>query len=139
MHIESIKTAQSQPTNPTGTTSTTAVMMGLAGSILLQGTGRLLVMLSGDVKNDTTADGVTVQLRYGTGVAPVNGAALTGTAIGNTEAFTALTGVTQVPFSQQAVVSGLTVGTTYWLDAAVAAVTAGTASILNLSLTAIEL
>ena len=139
MHIESIKTFQSTPSNPTGTTSLTAVMMGLAGSITLQGSGRVLLMLSGDLQNNTTADGATVQLSYGTGTAPTNGAALTGTQVGNTESFTALTGVLVVPFAQQAVVSGLTVGTTYWLDAAVKAVTGGTASILNISLTAIEL
>lgn len=144
MQLESIKTTQLTPSNPTGTASATAVMMGLAdgvaaGSIKLQGSGRLLIMLSGDIKNDTTGDGATVQLSYGTGTAPANGAALAGTQVGNTESFTALTGVLVVPFSQQAVVSGLTVGTTYWLDAAVKAVTGGTASILNLSLTAIEL
>ena len=139
MHIESITVAQSSPGNPTGTTSATAVMMGLAGSIKLQGSGRILIMLSGDISNDTTADGATCRLRYGTGAAPANAAAATGTAVGNTVSFTALTGVLTVPFAQQVVVSGLTVGTTYWVDAAVAAVTAGTASISNLSLSVVEL
>ena len=139
MHIESITTAQSTPGNPTGTTSTTAVMMGLAGSIKLQGSGRILIVLSGDISNNTTADGVTSQLSYGTGAAPANGAALTGTQVGNIVSFTALTGVLTVPLAQQAIVSGLIVGTTYWIDAAVKAVTGGTASILNLSLSVVEL
>lgn len=144
MHIESIKTTQATPSAPTGTTSTTAVMMGLAdglaaGSVTLQGSGRILIMLSGVMKNDTTADGVTVQLSYGTGTAPGNGDALTGTQVGAIVSFTALTGMLSSPFAVQAIVSGLTVGTTYWLDAAVKAVTAGTATISLLSLSAIEL
>lgn len=139
MFLESIKTAQSTPSNPTGTTSTTLVMMGLAGTITLQGSGRILLMLSGDCANDTTGSGIGVQLSYGTGTAPSNGGALAGTQVGGLVTFTALTGVTSVPFALQAIVSSLTVGTAYWLDAAVKAVTAGTASISNLSLSAIEL
>lgn len=139
MHIESIKTAQSTPANPTGTTSTTAVMMGVAGSIKLQGAGRIILMISGNMSNATTGSGVTVQLSYGTGTAPTNGATLTGTQVGAIVSFTALTGVTIVPFAIQAIVSSLTVGTTYWLDAAVKAVTSGTGAISNLSVSAIEL
>ena len=143
-------TTTSTPSNPTGTTSTTAVMMGLAGSLTPQVTGRVLLILSGDISNNTTADGVTVQLSYGTGTAPTNGAALTGTQIGGIVSFTALTGVLTVPFCVTALIIGLSVpsinslgattaSTAYWLDAAVKAVTAGTASISNLDLVAIEL
>ena len=139
MHIESITTAQSSPTNPTGTTSTTAVMMGVAGSIRMQGSKRILIMISGDISNDTTTDGVTARLSYGTGTAPVNGAALTGTQVGTAVSFTALTGVLTVPFAIQAIVSGLTLGTLYWIDLAVAAVTGGTSSVSNLSVSVIEL
>ena len=139
MFLESIRTSQSSPADPTGTTSTTLVMMGLAGSIQLQGSGRILLMLSGECGSGTTANGTGVQLSYGTGTAPTNGAALTGTQVGGLPIFTSLTGVLRNNFALQAIVSGLTVGTTYWLDAAVKAVTAGTSTITNLSLTAIEL
>mgnify|MGYP001590177998 FL=1 len=139
MFLESIKAAQSTPADPTGTTSTTAVMMGLAGSLTALGSLRFLIMLSGDCSNNTTADGVDVQLSYGTGAAQANGGALAGTQIGGKVRFTALTGVLTVPFALQAVVSSLTLGTAYWIDAAVNAVTAGTASISNLSLTVVEL
>ena len=139
MFLESIRTAQSSPADPSGTTSTTLVMMGLAGSITLQGSGRILIMLSGECGSGTTGNGTGVQLSYGTGAAPSNGGTLAGTQVGGLPIFTSLTGVLRNNFAIQAVVSGLTVGTTYWLDAAVKAVTAGTSTITNLSLTAIEL
>ena len=129
---------QSTPTNPTGTVSLTLVMMGLAGSITPRSTGRILIWLSGDCSNTTTGDGVGVQLSYGTGAAPANGGALAGTQVGGLVTFTALTGVLTVPVGLQAIVENLAVNTAVWLDAAVKAVTAGTASISNLSLTALE-
>ncbi len=130
--------AQSSPSNPTGTTSTTAVMMGLAGAFTPKSTGRVLIMLSGDIKNSTSTDGATVQLAYGTGAAPANAAAATGTTVGGKPAFVAAANNQTVPFSVQAVVSGLTLGTAIWIDAQVAAVTGGTASIENLSLSVQE-
>ncbi len=96
-------------------------------------------MLSGECGSGTTGNGTGVQLSYGTGAAPSNGGTLAGTQVGGLPIFTSLTGVLRNNFAIQAVVSGLTVGTTYWLDAAVKAVTAGTSTITNLSLTAIEL
>ena len=78
-------TAQSTPADPTGTTDTTGKMMGLAGAITPTYTGRLLIIVSGNLTNTTAAagDGAKAQIRYGTGSAPSNGDALTGTAVGN--------------------------------------------------------
>ena len=45
----------------------------------------------------------------------------------------------QVPFSCTAVVTGLTVGTSYWLDLSLAAVVTGTATITGVSVTVVEL
>lgn len=131
-------TAQSQPADPTGTTSTTMVMMGLAGAITPTSSGRVYFQISGDVAQSTTADGAKWQLSYGTGSAPANAAALAGTQVGSNPTMTFLTGLLKVPFCSQAIITGLTPGTAYWLDIALAAVTGGTATMTNLSLTAYE-
>lgn len=122
---------------PTGTTSTTPVMMGLAGTITPRGDGVVLMILAGDVVNNTGGDGATVQVRYGTGTAPTNGGALAGTPCGGT--LTDNTGGTvREIFSSSCLATGLSLGTTYWIDVAVAAVTGGTATIADLSLSAVE-
>ncbi len=132
--------AQSAPGNPTGTASTTGVMMGLAGAITPEVTGNILVILSGDITNGTTGDGAKVQARTGTGTAPSNAAALTGTVCGGLVQYTPVAaGADKVPFSLNCIVSGLTVGTAIWIDAGLAAITGGTASVADLSLTAHEL
>jgi hypothetical protein len=135
------QTAQSSPTNPTGTTSATGVMMGLAGAITPRVTGKILVIISGNITN--SAENISsVQIRTGTGAAPTNGAALTGTARGglvrNQVTATGSTATMISPFSIQAIVSGLTVGTAVWLDTSLTA-SAGTATIANISITAFEL
>jgi hypothetical protein len=133
------QTAQSTPADPTGTTSLTGVMMGLAGAITPRVTGKLLILISGDIDNDTITDGVQIQLRYGTGAAPTNGAALTGTVAGGLVKFTLASAAQKAPAAAQAIVSGLTVGTAYWIDIGLAAITAGTASMNDISLTIFEL
>ena len=129
---------QKTPSDPTGTTSTSLVMMGLAGSITPNSTGRIMIFLSGDCSNNTTADGVGVQISYGTGTAPSNGGSLAGTQIGGLVTFTALTGVLTVPFALNAAVQNLVLGTAYWIDLALKAITANTASASNISITAFE-
>lgn len=135
-------TTQSTPTNPTGTTSTTGVMMGISGSITPTKSGTILVIVSGVTDNSNNSDGCSIQIRTGTGTAPTNGAALTGTAQGSKlQAVNTSSGSStlQVPFTCCAVVSGLTVGTAIWIDTSLAAITAGTATILNISISAIEI
>jgi len=123
---------------PAGTTSTTGLMMGLAGAITPAHSGNVLLIVSGTLTNGTTSDGASLQIRYGTGAAPTNGAALTGTAVGNNIADNNPV-TNKIPFSVQAVVTGLTVGTAYWVDVGLAAITGGTASIATVSVSALEL
>jgi hypothetical protein len=134
--------AQSTPGDPTGTTDTTGKMMGLAGSITPTTSGRILIMITGTLQSSGTSigNGAKAQLRYGTGSAPANAGALTGTSVGGFVASVneSTTANTQQPFACQAVVTGLTVGTAYWLDIALAAIVSGTAAAKNISLTAIE-
>lgn len=131
--------SQLNPTDPTGTTSSVGVMMGLAGSITPATTGRVLITLSGDIANATVNDGANVQLYIGTGTAPANAAALVGTALGAIQKLVQPIAAFRVPFSLQVLNTGLSVGTTYWLDCSLAVVTGGTATIKDLSLTAVEI
>jgi hypothetical protein len=137
----------STPTAPTSTTRTTGVKMGLAGSITPTTSGKVLIVISGDIDNDTGADGAQVQIRTGTGTAPANGASLTGTTQGalvkivNPNA--SGVGVTFTPgrqaFTVNAVVSGLTLNAANWIDISLAAITGGTARVRDVSISAIEL
>ena len=131
--------AQSSPANPSGTTDLTGKMMGLAGTITPVTTGRILLMISGTIFNATAiADGAQVQLRHGTGSAPANGDALTGTAVGGLQKYIAATTAQKAPFAISVIVTGLSLATAHWLDVGLAAITGGTASLTDLSLTALE-
>lgn len=132
-------TAQSTPSNPTGTTDLTGKMMGLAGAITPTSTGKVLINISGTSSNDTLLDGASMQIRTGTGTAPANGAALTGTAQGGkVRSNTAVSGEL-IPFALNAIVTGLTLNTAVWIDVGLAAITGGTASISDISISVHEL
>lgn len=134
---------QATPAAPAGTANTTGLHMGLAGTLTPQVTGRVLVIVSGNMSNSTAAagNGAKAQIRYGTGAAPANAAALTGTAMGNivSTILERATASDPLGFTVIGVVSGLVLGTAYWLDLSLAAVVAGTAILTNLSIVAIEL
>jgi hypothetical protein len=133
-------TLQIGVTSPTGTTSLTSIMMGLAGVITPVRSGKVFVTISGRMSNNTVNNGYDVSIRYGTGAAPANGAAITGTAIGGTARLNGVSGVGfSYPFSLSAVITGLTLGTPIWLDLIQAAVTGGTAAAFNVSVSAFEL
>ncbi len=131
--------SQSSPANPTGTASTAGVMMGLAGAITPAVTGRVQIILTGTIFNATAiADGANVQLRTGTGSAPANGDALSGTAAGGLVKYVAATTAERAPFACSAIVSGLALSTAIWIDVGLAATVGGTATITDLSLSAVE-
>jgi hypothetical protein len=136
--VAALANSQSTPANPSTTTSTTGVMMGLAGSITPTGTGKVHVCVSGDAHNATNNDGVSIQLRTGTGTAPANAAALTGTAQGNPVKWTASSSTNRAPFEICRNVTGLTVNTAVWIDLGVAAITGGTADVQDLTISANE-
>ncbi len=128
---------QTTASGPSGTTSTTAVQMGLAGSITPSASGKVMLIISGDLLTTNASDGAAVQISYGTGTAPSNGAAATGTTVGSDVEYNA--SGTEAPFTTNAVITGLTPGTTYWIDLQVRAITGGTASVTRISTSAIEL
>lgn len=133
--------SQSTPADPTSTSSTTGVMMGLNAAITPTGSGKILIIISGDSQNNTGGDGTKKQIRFGTGTAPINGAALTGTAAGGLQVDVnqQSSGGQEQGFSLNAIVSGLTLSTAYWIDISLGAVTGGTASLKNLSISIIEI
>ena len=131
---------QASPTNPTGTTSTTAKMMGLKGNLTPTSSGTYLIIVSGYTINTRANTNSLIQIYTGTSTAPNNAATLTGTAQGTQLTATVATANTEdLPFCVSALVTSLTVGTTYWLDISLASSNAGgTASVKSLSVSAIE-
>lgn len=131
-------TLQTSASNPTGTTSATGVMMGMGGTckITPSSTGRVQVWFIGD---DTNSSGSTPtntrSVRYGTGTAPANAAALTGTSFGNnTQIVSTATGTYSFHLGG---VAFLTVGTAYWFDMGLGT-NGGTASLTNVNCTVVE-
>ena len=132
---------QVTPVDPTTTTSTVGVMMGLgaSASITPTFTGKLMLVISGDMDNDTNSRGARVQIRTGTGTAPINGAALTGTARGGLVSFEQNNSSVRTPFSLNTIISGLTLNTTLWVDISLTSITGGVSRVRNISISVIEL
>lgn len=134
-----LASSQSSPADPTGTADVGGKMMGLAASITPAVTGKVIVTVSGTIFNPTAiADGAKVQIRTGIGAAPANGDALAGTTAGGLVQYVAATVLQKVPFSVTARITGLTVNVARWIDVGLAAITGGTATISDLSITAFE-
>jgi hypothetical protein len=142
--------------NPTAPPTNTSVMLGMGyGTTGSNGVtvtparnGILLVNFTGTVQtpvNATAGNGLgNLQIRYGTGTIPQNGAAATGTAVGAavSAGISNANGATFVdrrPFALTAAISGLTVGTQYWLDVSCAQLLAsGVATIVGVAFTWME-
>jgi hypothetical protein len=104
-------------------------MMGLAAganpTVLTPATtGRVKVTFCGTLGNLTAAGGADLWIAYGTGTAPANGAASTGTTMTTlpVTAFQYLTGANiEAPFCYIAEVGSLTLSTQYWFDVSLSA------------------
>lgn len=141
------------PSNPSATTSASYLMQGLgaqspACSITPQTTGRVFVLVEGDMTGINTAT-VTAQLSFGTGAAPANAAAVTGTQVGSQPTLTPITGILSTPFTLFWVITGLSVpsinslgvtsaATPVWLDIALKS-SSGAAAVSNLTCIAMEI
>jgi hypothetical protein len=140
-------TEQKQVAAPTAPASTSVyAMQGLAGTITPNRSGTVLLTISGTATGSTVTagDGLEWQLSYGTGAAPANAGAVTGTQVGAVQENTNPAAVTaadvHTPFSITAVITGLTLGTAYWLDLAAKSIaTASSGALANVSVTAVEL
>lgn len=123
---------------PTLTASTSLVMMGCSGTITPLQSTRLLVTISGQMANSVAGSGVGVELRYGTGTKPANGAAASGTVVGIVQEAVSVSAGQKSGFSITGIITGLTPGTAVWLDAAVKAITSGNATITGVTVSAVE-
>lgn len=122
--------------SPAGITSTTLVMAGYGATFTPNRTGRVLIIMLCTLNNNTVGDGSAIQVNYGTGAAPTSGSAVTGTQAtalitvkwdDATLATGGTTGTKQVVLV--GIVTGLTLNTTYWIDAAYESVTGGTTTL----------
>lgn len=124
----------STPADPTGTNSATGVMMGLAASITPQVTGRIKIHINGTIVSNNNTGGGGVRIRYGTGTAPANGNALTGTPLGNPVNFIQGSANDSIPFALVGYVAGLTAGTAHWIDVSVNRNGSGTTTISSITI-----
>jgi hypothetical protein len=112
--------AYSKPGQPGGTKSLTGVMAGIGSTAtyIPALTGNLLIRITGLAGTATDVSTVGLQGRYGTGQAPSNDGGLTGTPFGPaiTCSSQAVTTTGTCPFTLEAKVTGLTIGTKYWVD-----------------------
>lgn len=132
------------PSDPNAATSATYVMAGLgvAGAnawvLTPQSTGRILLVATGVMTSGTTGSTCTVQLSFGTGSAPANAAAVTGTQQGGQVFITSLTGVLTQAFALSTVLTGQALSTALWFDIAQKS-SGGTLQLQKLTLVGIEL
>lgn len=141
--------SQSVATGGTAPNSLVAyTMAGLAGAITPLRNGNVVIIMSGTIEDTSSTnadDGIAYQISYGTGSAPAGNDALTGTQIGCVQTFTeptspAAAADVAMPFCIAAMVPGLVVGTTYWLDLAnIAIVSVNQHKVSQVSITAFEL
>jgi hypothetical protein len=114
-------------------------MMGLAASFTPISSGNCLVIFTGLATNSVAGDGVQIQARYGTGPAPVNGAGATGSMTGAQLTFVGSTPAGAQGWTIASIVTGLAIGTPYWLDVSIAQVTGGSTNVSALQVVAVEL
>ena len=137
-----INQVQANPGDPNSTNSTTGRMMGLAQLFTPERSGKVLIIISGTINNSggTNSWGSKVHIRYNTGTAPNNGTALTGNSAGSVLEVTGIASTTRrYPFTLNAIVSGLTVNTEYWIDLGLATISGGTSAVFDLSTSIVEL
>lgn len=128
-------------TDPPAATTTTARMAGYGATarITPRVSGRILVIFQGAFANNTAGDGAQAQIAYGTGTSPIAGAASTGTLVGAVAYSSGAPANLNVPYTVTAIITGLTLGTAYWLDLAWQAVAGGTANLWNSHYSAMEI
>ena len=130
------------PANPAGTVSTTQVMMGLGITYTPASSGLVLAMIAFGFYTLTAATSVVLSAQYGTGAAPANGAAVTGTLFGGNAAETyagSEFATSSRPIAFMALLS-LSAGTAYWFDVAVATTAAADEAVIqNVSAVVAEL
>lgn len=135
-----------QPANPASTVSATLVMMGVGSTCTFTpvGTGKVRVAVTCQMGQATAAQINIMGVRYGTGAAPANGAAVTGTRFGGVQdaslrpsSFSAASSLIDYAATDTLT---LTPGTAYWFDVcALTGSVSDAVSIQNISMSFMEL
>jgi hypothetical protein len=111
--------------------------MGIDGSITPATSGKVLLIISGEINNFGGNGAATTQISYGTGTPPANGDPATGIATGNS--IQVISENADVPFTTNVVLTGLTIGTTYWIDLQLEANNGEQAVVAAISISAMEM
>lgn len=133
-------TAQGSVTSPAGTANTTTgVMMGLGTvcKITPVYSTRVQIILVANLSNSSSAVITEPFLKFGTGTAPSNGAATTGTSVGSAHDYTTSAAGSLAPVALTGIVTGLTPATAYWFDVSLK-VSAGTGTISQVDCSIME-
>ena len=135
-----VNTLQETLANSIGTNDQSGLMMGLGQTLTPNRSGIVLIIISGNISLGGS-NGAKVQIMYGSGISPSYGDGIKGTSAGSMiEAMNAgLFTTGRYPFTVNSVITGLSVGSEYWFDLCLAAISGGTAYISNLSVSIVEL
>lgn len=137
--VGSLATLWSAKTGPLTTTSTSEVAAGMNAQLVPDHSGRVQFTLTGVTGNTTPGGGAILRMRYGTGTPPAAGATTgLGTYSGFLQRVITNNAADLVGFALTGVVTGLTLGTPYFVELTYAAITAGTAKIQDICLSAFE-
>lgn len=122
----------SLPGNPAPTSSTTQVMAGIGGvcQFTTVTVGPYWITVYGVAANSVAGNGVLVQLGYGAGAPPGNGAATTGSLLGNAQLVTSPNASQFEPFSLTGYLI-LPASTQIWVDLRQSVVGSGVATLAN--------
>lgn len=125
---------------PSGTNSSSYVMVGLAANAGFASTitplitGNIYVSFAGgQINGSVNPQQVSYQIRYGTGTPPVNGTPIFGTQLGSIRTIVVPEINNRSTIRAVGYVTGLTLGTQYWFDLAIAAPGGGFAQVYALN------
>jgi len=108
------------PSSPANLTSTSYTMFGLGSSISITPvkSGKVQLTICFYPSGVGSAGTNNFKLCYGSGTAPSNGAAAAGTVVGGTYAGGSVVAASSTPAAiyRTVIVTGLTVGVSYWFD-----------------------
>lgn len=129
-----------KPSNPAAVNSTSYLMLGTGSTCTYTpaGSGKVLVTITCGFYTATSASTAFIKGAFGTGTAPVNGAADTGSLIGVSQQYRAASNSVPIPLAITDRLS-LTPATTYWFDLAAASDGTNAATVKAIIMTFVEL
>ncbi|MEM3844811.1 MAG: hypothetical protein QXU98_03820 [Candidatus Parvarchaeota archaeon] len=136
--LNNIKVQVSKPQNPNAIQAATPANAGLGVTYTPSTTGRILIIVTGQVGNTNANEGANIQLAYGTGTSPTNGSQATGTVLGNSYAVMSGINNQYFPFTFTYVLTGLTIGTRYWFDLQANVIGSGNVMIQSVTVLIVE-